>query len=171
MAKFVESISEFYIEEMTYEEFKHSLDPLHGLAYCKPEGDVLLQQGFYYIVNKVEPSKMSGKYIIDAFFAGISYYEESLPHVLDFNLIDDEEYDTIFSDLFGLDYNNTQTLGSNDDGCKWYQLGCHVKWLVNTIAEWWNTPAVGNGGMTNGQVIASIAAALGSVTGLVILLL
>lgn len=171
MASFVNSISEYYVKGMTYQEFKHSLDPYEGLVNIKPEGDVLLQQGFNYIVGNIEPSEMSGRHIVDAFFSGVSYYEESLTHSLDFNLIDDEEYDSIFSDLFGLDQSNVEAYATNGDGCKWYQIGCHTKWLANTIAEWWNTPAIGDGGMTNGQVVASIVAAVGGITGLIILII
>ncbi len=120
MVSFVNSISEYYIEGMTYQEFKHSLDPYEGLANIKPEGDVLLQEGFNYIVGNVEPSEMSGRHIVDAFFSGVSYYEESLTRVLDFNLIDDEEYDSIFSDLFGLNQSNIEAYATNGDGCKWY---------------------------------------------------
>lgn len=170
MASFVSSISEYYVDGMTYQEFKYSLDPYEGLVNIKPEGDVLLKQGFNYIVGNIAPSEMSGRPIVDAFFSGVSYYEESLPHVLDFNLIGEKEYDLIFSDLFGLDQSNIQAFGS-DGGCKWYQLGCHAKWLVNTIAEWWNTPAIGDGGMTNGQLLAGVVSMIGSLTGLIILII
>src|SRR5690625_392809 len=161
---------EYDLDGMTYQEFKYSLDPYEGLVNIKPEGDVLLKQGFNYIVGNIAPSEMSGRPIVDAFFSGVSYYEESLPHVLDFNLIGEKEYDLIFSDLFGLDQSNIQAFGS-DGGCKWYQLGCHAKWLVNTIAEWWNTPAIGDGGMTNGQLLAGVVSMIGSLTGLIILII
>ncbi len=50
-------------------------------------------------------------------------------------------------------------------------IGCHTKWLANTIAEWWNTPAIGDGGMTNGQVLAGIVAVVGGLTGIIILII
>src|SRR5690625_7404004 len=101
---------------MSYQEFMYSLEPYERLLNIKPEGDVLLKQGFNYIVGNIAPSELSGRPIVDAFFSGVSYYEESLPHVLDFNLIGEKEYDLIISDLFGLKQSIIQALG-NDRGC------------------------------------------------------
>lgn len=65
----------------------------------------------------------------------------------------------IFADLFGLDEDYIEAYGKKG-GCKIFQFGCHAKWLVNTVVDWWNTPAIGDGGMTNGQVLAGIASVI-----------
>lgn len=68
MASFVNSINEYYTIGMTYEEFKYAIDPHEGLLNIKPEGNILLKKGFNYITDNVNPSNMSGKYFVDAFY-------------------------------------------------------------------------------------------------------
>jgi len=71
----------------------------------------------------------------------------------DFMDITEEDYELINQDLFGLsnDY-DIETYGD----CAWHQLGCHAAWLIGEIAEWWNTPAPGDGDKTNGDIVVDV---------------
>ncbi|MGM0634720.1 MAG: hypothetical protein ACQESK_01545 [Bacteroidota bacterium] len=168
MSNFVESLRPYYQDGMSYTDFKNNLSPDDGLINIKREGDQLLEQAFIYIKNDVEKPNMSGDLFSEAFFAAIQYNEDMFG--LDITEISENDYDIIFADLFGVTTDKSG-LTTFSDGCKWYQLGCHASSVISSISTWWNTPAPGEGGMTNGQVLASTVATTAAIVGLVILLL
>lgn len=155
MASFVQGVDQYYEKGMTYVEFKNALDPDNGLSNMKKEGNELLNQAYTYLDQDTKEKDMDGEIMLIAFASAIDYNEAISSK--DFNNISNEDYEIVFKELFGLpsDY---EIPSSAKGGCPWYRVDCHVGWLIGTIAKWWNTPAPGDGGMTNGGVVSAIVA-------------
>lgn len=169
MSQFTNNLKPFYESGMSYNDFKFALDPRNGLSNIKPAGDNLLNEAYNYIVNDTHESNMDGNLILLSFINAFENNDTLLDRK-GFDEVDDNDYDLIFRDLFGLT-SSYEVPNLNKGGCKWYRIDCHVGWLIGEISEWWNTPAPGEGGLTNGQVLAGTIAATAAFVGLILLLL
>ena len=151
MVSFVDAIDPFYEQGMSYGDLKSALDPDNSLSNMKSEGDILLKQAYTYLKNNTRDSNMSGDKLLDAYATTL---QNPLVANKDFNDITEQDHESINRDLFGL--SNDYEVTTNSD-CDWWQVGCHLGWLAGEIAEWWNTPAPGDGDKTNGDVVMEIA--------------
>jgi hypothetical protein len=167
MIEFVGRIDLYYEKDMTFNDLKEALDPDNNLRDMTPEGETLLRQAYTYIVNDTSNNDMDGEPLVDAFIA--AFASDNTINSKEITNITQSDLDTISKNLFGLgkDYDNNFDFKG---GCKWYQVGCHLNWLVDTIAEWWNTDAPGDGDATNGDIVKGVASTLATIVGLILLL-
>jgi len=160
MADFVGKIELYYEKDMSFEDLKNNLDPENGLENMKPEGEILLRQAYNYIVNNTSYKDIDGKPLVDALIAAFAY--DNAINNKKITNITSTDLESISKNLFGLE-NDYDDNFNFKGGCKWYQVGCHLNWLVDTISEWWNTEAPGDGGATNGEIVIGVAATIASI--------
>ncbi len=167
MVDFVSKIELYYEKDMSFKDLKDELDPENGLKNMKPEGETLLRQAYNYIISNASNNDIDGKALVDALIAAFAY--DNAINNKKITNITSSDLETISKNLFGLE-NDYDDNFNFKGGCKWYQVGCHLNWLVDTIAEWWNTEAPGDGGATNGEIVIGVATTLSAIVGIIVLL-
>ncbi|WP_330444396.1 hypothetical protein [Flavobacterium sp. C4GT6] len=160
MISFVEGVTPYYHEGMTFNDFKWSLDPASGLEKIKAEGSDLLKKSFSILNKESSIEDATGIEIMRA-------TEAMIQHNIDLGhkTIDEVDLDKDSFWLFGLDPNSVQedTSFLKKKGCKWYQIGCHI----SNVWEWLSSTANG-GGASNGVTLAAVVTI---VSGILVLLL
>jgi|GEM_PF-1219894 len=144
MVSFTESVKEYYIIGMTYDDLKKAIDPNTALKNITKIGDELLLDAYENIRDDISYKNINGIKILSALQAIVQHDIDTngITEIHDFDFSTGEQW------LFGLD----DLYEAQYKKCRWYQVGCHL----SNVWEWLNTKAPGNGGKTNGEVLAEV---------------
>lgn len=126
---FVKSVSPAYSKGMDVKSFKTKLIGEKNVATITKEGDALLNEA-YNLLSKNASEDVIKKEALKEFAAVTSL---ALQYAKDgkINLEDKDGYVPIF----GNDESGLGDLGQSVEGCKWYQLGCHLSDLWDWIGR------------------------------------
>ncbi len=126
MANFTESLSPYYKEGISFDEFRSGLP---GDVKPSKEATALLMNSFEMLVNKTERDVILRMYSGEEMAQALQYMYN----------VHKKGSSSNGADFFGVSVDQNREASVSGEDCRWFQLWCHVQEFANWVVENWST--------------------------------